>query len=586
MRAFLFFAGLVIVHSLWGGFSNAHAQEAAPESKMELVNHKLWMYLEDGSTLSADAIFDKYKQNDLVKNTDGRVSYGFTSNTIWGVLEIDQNNYSGFASRATEHSLVTVPFLPLKIEVDNAWLDEIDIYFFESGQRKHHVKLGDSQAHSTRFEDARMPSLFYRFTQPDTLVIFRFASQDPMTIPIYVGPSGAAKDKSTENAYFYGALYGALVILLVYNLVLYFYLRERRYLLYSLYLLSFLVFNFTYTGHGFWWVWSESVFLQQWLMPLFMFLYLFSAVRFTIEFLNTQLYLPRLYRIRKYIYSALVALAVIIVLVGSRSFAVMSQLVVLTSIAVWMLFIGIFAYRNGDALAKFFLPAILCGTGGAMVSSLATWGLIPYSKWAFRGIEIGMVLEMSLLSISLAFNYKQVQQARRNAERDARLDPLTSLYNRRAFEDLVCPIWELGKRSNKYMSVMLIDIDWFKKVNDKYGHDMGDKVLQKVAEEIKGQVRGSDITFRWGGEEFLVFLPNTRVQYAKQIAENLRMHLFTHDINKLLRVTVSIGVAGTSPGEEDINVLIKESDQALYLAKANGRNRVVLWNEGVETSTP
>ena len=104
----------------------------------------------------------------------------------------------------------------------------------------------------------------------------------------------------------------------------------------------------------------------------------------------------------------------------------------------------------------------------------------------------------------------------------------------------------------------------------------------KVAEEIKGQVRGSDITFRWGGEEFLVFLPNTRVHYAKQIAENLRVHLFTHDINKFIRVTVSIGVAGTSPGEEDINVLIKQSDQALYLAKAKGRNKVVIWEEDSE----
>ena len=104
----------------------------------------------------------------------------------------------------------------------------------------------------------------------------------------------------------------------------------------------------------------------------------------------------------------------------------------------------------------------------------------------------------------------------------------------------------------------------------------------KVAEEIKGQVRGSDITFRWGGEEFLVFLPHTRVHYAKQIAKNLRVQLFTHDINKFIRVTVSIGVAGTSPGEEDINVLIKQSDQALYLAKAKGRNKVVIWEEDSE----
>tara|TARA_Y100000748_G_scaffold50894_1_gene39355 strand:+ start:2717 stop:3340 length:624 start_codon:yes stop_codon:yes gene_type:complete len=207
---------------------------------------------------------------------------------------------------------------------------------------------------------------------------------------------------------------------------------------------------------------------------------------------------------------------------------------------------------------------------------------VSYSKWAFRGIEIGMVLEMSLLSISLAFNYKQVQQARLSAERDARLDPLTSLYNRRAFEDLVYPIWELGKRSNKHMSVLLIDLDWLKRINDKFGHDMGDKVLQNVAKEIKGQVRGSDITFRWGGEEFLVFLPNTRANYAKQIAENLRLHLFSHDINKLVRVTVSIGVSGSYPGEDDLNVLIKEADQALYLAKAQGRNKVVLWNERKE----
>ncbi len=578
MKAFLFFTGLIIANCLWGGLSHAYEVGVEPRDKMQLVNNKLWMYHEEGSALTAEDILTKYHQNGLQKNTGGQVSYGFTRNTIWGVLAVEIDTYGVPVASIVNDSPID-PFVPLKIEIDNAWLDDIDLYFFENGERKHHLKLGDNHLHSARYEDTRMPSLFYRFTQAETLVIFRFSSQDPMTIPIYVGSPAVAKHKSTENAYFYGALYGALVILLLYNLVLHAYLKERRYLLYSLYLLSFLLFNFTYTGHGFWWVWSESVFLQQWLMPALMFFYLFSAVRFTIEFLNTQLYLPKLYHCRKYIYGALGVLAIIIVLVGSRAFAVMSQLAVLTTIAVWMLFIGIFAYRNGDTLAKFFLPAILCGTGGAMVSSLATWGLIPYLKWAFRGIEIGMVLEMSLLSISLAFNYKQVQQARENAERDARLDPLTSLYNRRAFEDLVHPIWELGKRNNKFMSVMLIDIDLFKNINDKYGHDVGDKVLKKVAGEIKGKVRSSDILFRWGGEEFLVFLPNTRAQFAKQIAENLRIHLSTHNIDKQIQVTVSIGVAGTAPGEEDINILIKESDQALYLAKAKGRNNVVLWNE-------
>ena len=167
-------------------------------------------------------------------------------------------------------------------------------------------------------------------------------------------------------------------------------------------------------------------------------------------------------------------------------------------------------------------------------------------------------------------------------EKQANYDKLTGLPNRKLFfERLERHIVESQRDRNQF-AVLFIDLDGFKGINDKYGHDMGDKVLKKVAEEIKGQVRGSDITFRWGGEEFLVFLPNTRVHYAKQIAENLRVHLFTHDINKFIRVTVSIGVAGTSPGEENVNVLIKQSDQALYLAKAKGRNKVVIWEEDSE----
>ena len=134
-------------------------------------------------------------------------------------------------------------------------------------------------------------------------------------------------------------------------------------------------------------------------------------------------------------------------------------------------------------------------------------------------------------------------------------------------------------RNQQSFSVLLADVDRFKQVNDNFGHDAGDAVLKSLSERFRQTLRKQDVAARWGGEEFLVFLPHTRTQYAKQIAENLRVHLSMHDINKLVRITVSIGVAGTSPGDEDIKLLIKEADQALYLAKSRGRNRVVLWNE-------
>jgi diguanylate cyclase (GGDEF)-like protein len=256
----------------------------------------------------------------------------------------------------------------------------------------------------------------------------------------------------------------------------------------------------------------------------------------------------------------------------------MTLLVILTTLSIWMLVIGYFSYKNGNPLAKFFVPAVIMGAGGATISSLATWGTIPYSQWAFRGIEIGMLLEMSLLSISLGVNLKMSQEARKSAEINARLDPLTNLYNRRAFSDLVYPLWQLGKRNNTPMAIMLIDLDWFKRINDEYGHAVGDEVLEGVGKELKQRLRKSDIPLRWGGEEFLIFLPNTSTSEARQLADKLREHFDSNKITPTHKVTMSIGVVSALPHEIELDKLIVLADKGLYEAKQKGRNCVVSLN--------
>jgi diguanylate cyclase (GGDEF)-like protein len=318
--------------------------------------------------------------------------------------------------------------------------------------------------------------------------------------------------------------------------------------------------------------------MQQWLMPVLMFCYVFSAVMFTIGFLNTRTFLPTLYGYRHKIYASLLIVAALIFLSGNRSFIIMIQLIMLTSLSVWMLLVGCLAYKNKDPLATFFIPAIIMGTGGVTLSSFATWGIIPYSHWAFRGIEVGMLLEMSLLSISLGFNFKLAQEARKSAESNALHDALTNLYNRRAFSQLVHPSWELGKRNNTPMSIMLMDLDWFKRINDQFGHAAGDSVLESVAKIIKSRIRDSDIPLRWGGEEFLIFLPNTKINQARQLAEDLRTQIEKIDINKIGSVTISIGVVSATPDQIGLDKLITLADEALYSAKAQGRNTVVVMN--------
>ena len=536
-----------------------HGIEISISDQYKLINHELSLFLDAPADMGVEEAFRKYENAEFVENLSGRVSFGFTDSAIWSVLPVT-NEHTDTQTRL--------------IRIDNAWLDEIDLYYFISGQLIKHQSLGDTLTFKQRQLDTRMPSISYAFPKGTTYVLLRFRSQDPMTIPIYFGQDKAVTAKILENGYFYGALYGALSILLIYNMVLYFYLRETRYLLYSLYLLAFTLFNITYTGHGFWWLWSQWPFLQQWLMPLLMFCYLFSGVMFTIEFLNARVFLPTLYTSRRKIYCGLLAIAAVLIISGSRSFAVMVQLAILTTLSFWMLLIGFLAYKNGNPLAKFFVPAIALGTGGATVSSLATWGVIPYSQWAFRGIEIGILLEMSLLSISLGFNFKLVQEARKSAETNARLDPLTGLYNRRAFSDLLYPVWELSKRNKTCMTVMLIDLDWFKQINDEHGHAAGDQVLQRVAMELKSRLRASDIALRWGGEEFLVFLPETDLKEATYLAEVLRKHIQSIRVEKRISVTMSVGVASAKPADSSLDNLVKQADEALYMAKQKGRNRV------------
>ena len=530
----------------------------------ELVNSELYLLKDHKQLLSIDEAFTEFKLGSFSKNDKNQVSFGFTDSTIWAVLPV---------TNSTDNAE------PLIVKIDNAWLDEIDVFFYEQGALAKSVKLGDTSAFINRERQKRMPSVAYSFKPGVTNIIFRFKSADPMTIPVYLGDTESVDKFEQKNAYFYGALYGALIILLIYNLVLYAYSKELRYCLYSFYLFSFTAFNFTYTGHGFWLLWSADVLKQQWLMPLLMFVYICSGVLFTIEYLQIKNYLPRLYSYRHFIYGSLAAIGCIMLFVGSVSFAVMAQLVILSTMAVWMLVIGYYSYKNGNPLAKFFVPAVLMGTCGAFISSMTTWGLFPYTQWAFRGIEIGMLLEMSLLSVSFGFNFKVAYDARLTAEHYARIDPLTSLYNRRALNELVYPVWKLGDRQQSKMSILLIDLDWFKRINDEFGHVVGDDVLKHVARALKKRLRVSDIILRWGGEEFLVFLPDTDIAQAKSLAEEMRRYFDENNVNDFSKITISVGVATGTADKISFEELVKRADESLYQAKKTGRNQVVSIDE-------
>ncbi|MGQ0642395.1 MAG: GGDEF domain-containing protein, partial [Gemmatimonadaceae bacterium] len=168
----------------------------------------------------------------------------------------------------------------------------------------------------------------------------------------------------------------------------------------------------------------------------------------------------------------------------------------------------------------------------------------------------------------------------RRLEQLASTDPLTDVLNRRALAERLLGEMERVRRYETTVSILLIDLDFFKRVNDTHGHLVGDDVLTEVAELLQRAVRAVDVVARFGGEEFVIVLPETGAPGAAAFAERIREHVEAKTFVEAsdgsgLRITASIGVAiFPSPGVQTVEDLLAKADQALYRAKAEGRNLV------------
>jgi diguanylate cyclase (GGDEF)-like protein len=155
----------------------------------------------------------------------------------------------------------------------------------------------------------------------------------------------------------------------------------------------------------------------------------------------------------------------------------------------------------------------------------------------------------------------------------ARTDPLTGALNREGLRDYLMNQWQVGTPHEPVLTIIFADLDHFKKINDGYGHSVGDDVLQQFVRLVQGEIRASDRLARWGGEEFLIVCPKTEIHQGCALAEKLRATVAGNSWPQGLRASCSFGVAAYAAGE-DFSDTIKRADQALYQAKGNGRNRV------------
>jgi diguanylate cyclase (GGDEF)-like protein len=202
------------------------------------------------------------------------------------------------------------------------------------------------------------------------------------------------------------------------------------------------------------------------------------------------------------------------------------------------------------------------------------------SKIKYNSITIfvfGIITTLLLLGLIYFFMsrlIKKLDEARQTIEKIAITDQLTEVFNRRHIMSRVEEEFEKFKRLKKNVSCIMADVDNFKAVNDSYGHLAGDQVLKAISHRIRNTVRAYDILGRYGGEEFLIIMPDTNLEDARELAERIRTRAKEETVNNAT-ITLSLGVVCVEASDRSVDDIIRRADQNLYMAKKGGKDRVV-----------
>lgn len=502
-------------------------------------------------------------------------------------------------------------------------LDEIDLWLRKGKGSLEHVAMGDSLPFAAR------PLEHRHFVVPFSLeagqgaeFLIRVRNAGSVQVPGEILTLEAFHSQDQRIQFLLGAYYGLLAALAIYNGLIYLSFRDISYLYYVAYLATYLVLQMTLNGVAFQYLWPQWPGLNNDAIPVLVAVAMGWVVLFTRSFLGLKgrrpmadaaflglagfggslavmfLFLPFALAVQAAAWLALMVVVVILVVAGQDFF-------------------------HGVKAARYFLLAWAVFLLGIATYVLKTFGVLPANLITEYAVQLGSALEAILLSFALADRVRLLKQQserlqreaasqleRRVAERTCELndalsqlsrmnqslqaqsatDGLTGVRNRRFFDERLPAEWKRAHRGGYPLGLLMVDIDHFKSVNDRFGHQLGDTALQRVAKEIRRHLRRpGDEVARYGGEEFAVLLPNTDGAGAAAVAERMRMAVqavvLPHP-QALVRMTVSIGVASTLPAHpEGHGELLEAADAALYLAKAAGRNRVDL-DAGARASAP
>ncbi|MFN3376676.1 MAG: diguanylate cyclase [Burkholderiaceae bacterium] len=501
------------------------------------------------------------------------------------------------------------------LETGSALQDIVDYHLVRQGRIVQTVQTGDRRPFDQRPLPYRYPVFPITLAAGETVeVLLRLDTHDGLfeALPLRLRtPAGFLHHSQIESVAF-GAYYGAVVALLLYNLLLSVLTRDRLFVFYVLYLTSYVLWNLCFTGLGLQYLWPAMPDLGHLLISTTVPLIALTLTLFSMHYLQTAARVPRVHRVLRW----MALLAVLHLPLAWLDWYAALFLTVLPLLAVLLpLLMGAaFAIaRQGYRPALFYLVAWAPLAVGAGLTLAKIVGWIEASPLVEYSLNIGSALEFTLLALAMADALNRLKAEKLQAEQQALqvqralaadleakvrertqalelanaqlqqvaiTDALTGVYNRRSFDATLRREYNRCLRQGLPLALCVMDIDHFKPYNDALGHQQGDRALVAVAQALAARVqRSTEYLFRLGGEEFAVLMVDEDRDRALRQVEALRACVpaleLPHPASPAGRVTISCGLVWVErpTAEQDPAALYALADQALYRAKQAGRNR-------------
>ncbi|BFM13485.1 hypothetical protein R50072_36380 [Simiduia litorea] len=512
------------------------------------------LYIEEAAELEFPQL---QKESDLHLKPLARsaANFGFSHSAYWVSLKLHN-------PKTTDAALM--------IRQDYPLIDYVDFWDQDRAGVWRGTATGDRRIFDSRAVGVR--DFLFPVTVPansDKTVYFRFKSDGPMNIGLSIADTGHTLSRVSGEQLLFGAYYGGFLVLVIYNLILFLAVKDRAYIYYMVYVVSYGLYMSVHNGFSFQYIWPNSPWLANQSLLLLLGVSLLFGLKFSRVVCSTQHWVPRTDRMAVVLQVVTAALLLVTPFLGYQDLIfAYSLLTVLVCFCILLL--GTLVLLRGSVPARYFMVAWATLLVSVLIYMFKQFGFLPHNFVTQNSFQMGSLLEMVLLSLALSARVNEMQKLGYS-------DALTALANRRHFDEVLPMEIEKAKRTKKPLSLIVIDIDNFKSVNDEHGHASGDEVIEELGRILRKHVRRPTLACRYGGEEFAVLVPNTGLTQAGILAERLRCLVRESPI-KGLHVTISLGVACCSDAALDSpNALFEAADTALYQAKNAGKDKVCFY---------